>query len=810
MENKTLHMIGNAHLDPVWLWRWQEGFHEAKATFRSALDRIAEYDDFIFTSSSAAFFEWIEQNDAAMFAEIKQRVAEGRIKLVGGWWIEPDCNIPSGESYVRQGLYGQRYFQEKFGKTAKIGYNLDSFGHNGMLPQILKKSGLHSYVFMRPMPGEKALPARLFRWQSDDGSEVTAFRLMFEYLTWGDDVAVHVQRCAEEMGAELDEAMVFYGVGNHGGGPTIQNIESIHALQKAENGYKLLFSDPESYFETVDGKKDLLPVFHGDLQHHASGCYAAHSGMKRWNRETENLLLKTEKFSVAAETLAAQAYPDLSAAWKSLLFNQFHDTMAGTSLESCYEDARDQYGESRSVAARGMNYALQALSWNIGIEPEENMLPVVVFNPNSFSSSFLMEAEFTESAVKDALLLDPQGNAVPYQRIQPHASSNGRARICFTAPLPALGYRVFRLKAGAARGEGTAIALRENGCLSGGSYMENDQIRFSVNPQTGCIDSLYDKKTETEVFCGEAAVPAVMKDESDTWSHDVLSFREQIGVFVPTRVYRTEEGPVRTTIRVESAYGASRLLQDFTIYPGKNAVDVKVSVDWRECREALKLLFPVNVNFPEANYEIPYGVIGKEGNGHEQPMQNWADVSGLTPGRGNISGVAIVNDGKYSAHVYTKEIGLTVLRSPIFAHHNPYVPDDSQTYRYIDHGMQSFSYSIVPHQGTWEEAGVVQKGYELNQRPEVVIETTHAGKLPHEDSFLSVSCDNIVVSALKKAEDGNGYVLRAYECSKKPTDAIISLPLLNTEIKTRFGACEIKTFRITGGQAEEILMTELP
>jgi alpha-mannosidase len=162
MKDKTLHMIGNAYLDPVWLWQWQEGFQAAKATFRSALDRLRESDDFLFTSSSAAIYEWIEHNDPGMFEEIRERIAEGRWEIVGGWWIQPDCNLPDGESLARQGLYGQRYFKEKFGVTARVGYNVDSFGHSGMLPQILKQSGLDCYVFMRPSPQEKGLPGRPF------------------------------------------------------------------------------------------------------------------------------------------------------------------------------------------------------------------------------------------------------------------------------------------------------------------------------------------------------------------------------------------------------------------------------------------------------------------------------------------------------------------------------------------------------------------------------------------------------------------------------------------------------------------------
>jgi alpha-mannosidase len=192
----TLHMIGNAHLDPVWLWQWPEGLQEAKATFRSALDRLDESADFVFTSSSAAIYKWVEENAPDLFAEIRERVAEGRWQIAGGWWIQPDCNLPGGESYVRQGLYGQRYFREKFGVTATVGYDVDSFGHHGMLPQIVAKMGMDSYVFMRPQEHEKELPGRLFWWEADDGSRVLTFRIAYAYTAGGtiDDLDRHIRR----------------------------------------------------------------------------------------------------------------------------------------------------------------------------------------------------------------------------------------------------------------------------------------------------------------------------------------------------------------------------------------------------------------------------------------------------------------------------------------------------------------------------------------------------------------------------------------------------------------------------------------
>src|SRR3989304_6016239 len=218
-KHLKLHVVGNAHLDPVWLWPWTEGFHEVKATFRSALDRMKEYEDFIFIASSAVYYEWIEHNEPQIFEEIQQRVKEGLWLLVGGWWIQPDCNLPCGESFVRQALYGQRYFYKKFGVMATVGYNVDSFGHNGMLPQILVKSGLPDYVFMRPGPSEKELPSPLFWWESDDGSRVLTYRVPFSYATWPSDLEEAIRLCAGQFTPPLGAGVVFFGVGNHGGGP---------------------------------------------------------------------------------------------------------------------------------------------------------------------------------------------------------------------------------------------------------------------------------------------------------------------------------------------------------------------------------------------------------------------------------------------------------------------------------------------------------------------------------------------------------------------------------------------------------------
>lgn len=789
MTKQKLHMIGNAHLDLVWLWQWQEGFQETKATFRSVLDRMNEYDDFVFTSSSALMYEWVENNDPDMFEEIRQRIKEGRWHIVGGWWIQPDCNIPSGESFVRQGLYGQRYFKEKFGVTAKVGYNVDSFGHHAMLPQILKKSGLDYYVFMRPMPHEKGLPGRVFDWESDDGSRVLSYRIPFEYLSWGKDLERHVVRCMTELRNPFNQIMVFYGVGNHGGGPTKENIESIMRLNNDENFPELVFSSPEQFFKEIEQEKLPIPVVHDELQHHASGCYAAHSGIKQWNRQAENKLIAAEKWSALAERLLGQPYPqDFHIAWKNVLFNQFHDILAGTSLEAAYEDARNMHGEAMSIGERGLNYALQKFSWNIDIEQEEGMKPIVVFNPHAWPSQVNVELE-VGGLKEGSVLKDETGKQVAYQTVQSQATALGRSRLSFMADLPPMGYRVYKLYTLPAEERAAIAGIKANDYV-----LENDHLRMEFDPKTGYISQLHDKKAGIDVFQGPAAVPAVMEDRSDTWSHDVTIFQNRIGEFTATSVKRVEHGPIKSVIRVISKYGSSTLVQDFTMYKDLDHVDVKLTVDWREQFKVLKLLFPINLIFTKQTYEIPYGFIERSHNGEEEAGQSWVDMSGIVRQDDSVYGFSLMNDAKYSYSVRNKELGLTVLRSPIYAHHDPVVPSEDGYYSFIDQGIQQFNYRMYPHMGSWETAGTVKKAMELNQRPTAIIETYHAGQLPQKDSFVTVDQDNIIVSAIKKAEDNDDLVIRCYETNRVETKAKIHLPKWNRTIEATFGPCEIKTF----------------
>jgi alpha-mannosidase len=762
-----LHMIGNAHIDPVWLWQWPEGYQEVRATFQSAVDRLDDYPEYVFTCDSSLFFSWVEESDPVLFERIRAHVQSGRFQVIGGWWIEPDCNLPGGESFVRQALYGQRYLHETFGILATTGANIDSFGHNATIPQVLAKSGCDSYVFLRPGPTEKELPAPLFRWESPDGSSVRAYRIPHEYLAPKDDIGEHVETAVGTLPDDGEEWAVFYGVGNHGGGPTIANLEQIRTMG-------LRPSSLRAFFDGVDSRE--LPTVRGELQHHGRGCYTSHSGIKRWNRRAEHLLLRAEKWSAVAASLGVQRYPleELERAWKLLLFNQFHDTLAGTSIAPAYEDARDQLGHASSLATNAFNAAVQSIARQIHVEHEEDIRPVVVFNPHPWPVETVAEIEYTWMRDTGASICDEDGNAVPMQHTRALTTmSSTRARLAFPVELPPLGYRTYRVRPWAHEQQP-------------GAPLENEHLKLEIDPSTGRIASLRLTSTGVDLASPDAKHAVVIDDQSDTWGHGVVAYDTEVGEFACTSVRAIEHGPVRSIVRVESAYGSSTLREDYVVTAGAPYVDVRVAVDWHEPLKLLKLRYPTSVDTDEATYETPYGHLVRPANGDEEPGQSWVDVSG--PDRG----LAVCNDAKYGFDVRGGDIGISAVRSPVWAWHEPRELEEGGDFEYMDLGRQTFNVRLVPHAGDWRAARVARRALELNQPPFALIETYHDGPLPQRKSFGSDGGGNVVITAVKRAQDSDAWVVRAVETAGREADARIEI--LGSTIEARFGANEIKTF----------------
>lgn len=783
---KKLTMIGNAHLDPVWLWNWQEGFQEVKATFKSALDRMEEYDDFVFTCSASQYYEWIEENDLEMFEKIQQRVKEGRWEIVGGWIIQPDCNLPSGESFVRQGLYGQHYFQEKFGLKASVGYNVDSFGHNGSLPQILKKSGMDNYVFMRPMPNEMGISKRIFNWKSKDGSSVKCYRIPYEYCTPPRDLETNTKRLIEELKTD-DHLMMFYGVGNHGGGPTKQNIESIYEMDKDVQFPNMKMGRVDEFFnEQNHVELDVVT----DLQHHASGCYAANSAVKQYNRLAENMLVRAEKYSILANHLLGKKYPlNYKQAWKNVLFNQFHDILAGCSIKSAYRDASYLYGESLAIAQRNENSAIQSISWKIDIPEELEMVPVVVFNPNGFKDNVIVEFEARGYNPNKFQVLDYEGNIIPTQAIKSEATVdiNSQSRILLQVEVEGLGYKTLKLY------KNRVKEVEEKNVKVSSCTLENEFVKYTFDKKSGMLTNVYDKNEQLNILRRDAKL-SIFRDPSDTWSHNIFKFDDYIADMECIEMKVVEMGTVRSTIQVTYKYKDSYICQRFSLYATESNLQVDVNCDWREPSTIVKLIFPVNLNFRSSTYEIPYGYIEKSANGEEEAAQTWIDVSGEHFSNKGMYGLSIINNAKSSYHIDTDEMAMTIIKNSVFAHHDPRKLSEVEDYDYVDHGQHTFKYIVNPHKNTWRGSNTVRLSQRLNQPATSVIETFHKGTLPIEQGNVNISQSNVLLGGLKKAENENLYILRLYESEGISTE--VDVELFGMKFQTRFKPTEIKSFAL--------------
>jgi alpha-mannosidase len=810
-------MVGNAHIDPVWLWRWQDGYAEVKATFRSALDRISEFPGFLFTCAGAFYYRWIEESDPAMFDEIRCRVAEGRWVPVGGWMIQPDCNLPSWESFARQSLLGQRWYLSRFGRAAVVGYNVDSFGHNVQLPQLLTRSGLPFYVMMRPQETEKHLPADTFWWEGLDGSRVLAFRIPINYASWWGEPdpvrqkALDVAAMAQAAGMDF---MCFFGVGNHGGGPTRAALREIEALQKEGTGHEFPFGTPETFFrQALDSGRD-FPVVRGELQHHARGCYSAHSETKALNRRAEQRVVAAEKAASLAARLVGLPWPagKIGRAWEALLFNQFHDVMGGCCIPEAYDDVRELFGQSLAASGEALNASVQALSWAVDTslpgtaplsrdkdwllwEKDDIGSPVFVFNPHSWP----VEARVRVNR-RAASVTDDARRPLPMQMVRASRTHEGELDAYFIGRVPALGWSTFWIH----RDKALPAAHAAPALVPADGVLENGILRVELDPSTGYIARIFDLRSGAEVLGGPGAVPVVI-DESkcDTWAHDTDSFRTEVGRFVAGSVTVMDRGPVVARIRVTSVFGASTLRQDFLLHAGSAVLEVAARLTWLERQRMLKISVPAAVTGPVATWEIAGGAIERPANGEEESGQQWIDVTGTAVG-GARRGLALLNTGKYGSDILGSEMRMTVARSPVAADTGAVRDEDCE---YLDQGIQDFRWALLPHAGGWQEGGVVRAAQELNLPTVRVLETYHAGRLPRTFEGVRISADSVVLTALKRAEDGGAFIARCAETAGRAVRASIDMPLLARSFAADFGPFALRTIRIPDDPEAPIVET---
>jgi alpha-mannosidase len=773
MKGLTIVATGNSHIDMAWLWPWTETVEVVRNTFRSALDLMREYPDLTFTMSSAQAYVWMEEKYPELFREVQQRVKEGRWEIVGGMWVEPDLNLPSGESLVRQVMLGKRYFQQKFGVDVKIGWNPDSFGYNWQLPQIYKKCGMDYFVTQKIYWNDTTkIEHRLFWWEAPDGSRILTY-FPHDYAN-----GIEPPKMAEDLAAYAPplggEMMHLYGVGDHGGGPTRTMLDTVLRLQAPGTVYpKVRFGTAARFFDDLQKRLSGLdvPTVRDELylEYHR-GVQTTQSETKKRIRRSEELLLNAEKFSALA-SLVDYPQDSLERAWKRLLFDEFHDIMPGSGIAQNYVDAKRNLEDVGRAGREALNGAFESIAARV--DTSRPGVPVVVFNPLAWPRTEVIEVEAQLPApAASATVTDLAGKPVDSQMLSMDRSTN-RVRLLVEATTPALGYNTLYVSGSApepAPSKRLEALDESTGANSHYYVLENEFLSVRVDARTGCMVSLLDKRSGTDALapnsCGNLLQTFVDKPKQwDAWNIDA-DFEKQHWDLNQADEVTLSGGPLRAVVHIKNHFQNSTFVREITLLAGAHRVDVKMQAEWHEKHILLKVAFPLSASNDNATFEIPYGSIERpttrrtpaEQAKFEVPALHWADLSDAT------HGFSLLNDSKYGYDAKGNVLRLSLLRSPEW-------PDP-----HADEGHHEFTYSLYPHAAGWREAGTVRRGYELNYPLLPLAVANHQGALPPEHSFLEVTEDNVVVTAVKKAEDDSALVIRFYESAGKKGDVHLLLP----------------------------------
>jgi alpha-mannosidase len=794
LAGAKIDMAGNSHIDAAWLWPRSETIDVVHRTFTTALQLMNEYPNYTFTQSAAQYTEWMADKYPELNAEIKQRVKEGRWEIVGGMWVEPDLNIPGGESLVRQLLVGQRYFQQQYGVTARIGWNPDSFGYNWQLPQIYKRSGMDYFVTQKMHWNDtNQLPFRLFWWESPDGSKV---------LTYFPTDYVHDNVSPTRVSADFAESaqrnpgttemLDLYGIGDHGGGPTRAMLDQgdhwVAASAKADEAVPTMrYGTAQKYFSDVEGKLNPdsptwnydkiakgymappasasggmgVPTWKDELyfEYHR-GVFTSQAAHKRNNRMSEAATLTAEKLASMA-WLAGKPYPaeELTENWKKITFNQFHDLAAGSGIAVIYRDAQKDYTEVFRSDKEVADASLETLSAGIDTRVKSGV-PVLLSNPLAWQRDETVKISVQFPALADGVIIFGEHVPVLMSQVIGQDKAMNRFDVLVRAEdVPSFGYARLDVVNDGERKFVRRVSDLHADQSPNGIVLSNAKLKLSVDTKTGCITSLMALPAKTEFMAASSCGNQLQtyKDtpkQYDAWNVDPGTLD---GPMTPIdhvdSIALVEKGPVRATVRITRTWQASKFTQDISLDAGSDEVLVENTVDWHETHVLLKAAFPLAATSGKATYEIPFGSIERattrdnswEKAKFEVPAQRWADLGD------EHQGVSILNDSKYGYDAVGNTLRLTLLRSPTW-------PDPD-----ADRGVQHFTYAIYPHAGTWKQAETVRRGYELNEPLMAQQVMAHTGTLPAEHSWGSVENRNVTLTAVKKAEDADALVYRMYE-----------------------------------------------
>ncbi len=789
----TLVLDANAHIDCAWLWRYPETIQVAHNTFSSVLDMMDARPDFTYTQSQAHLYWWMENLYPDLFARIKARVADKRWEIIGGMWVEPDCNLISGESWARQLLYGKAYFEKKFGAEVATGWNPDSFGYNWNMPQFYREAGIQAFITQKiGWNDTNMFPYRLFWWEGPDGSRLLTY-FPYDYTNSLTDARQLVDWLRQfDANTGLKKMLLLYGVGDHGGGPTPEMLDQAEYFKTLDIFPTVVYGTGQGYIDWLR-THDLsrLPVWKNELylEYHR-GTATTQANTKKNNRECEILFGEAEQLAALA-ALQGQPYPrrDLLDGWRGILFNQFHDILPGSSIHGVYRDAAELYAASREIGQKVLDHALDALAAPGSTSTAGRTL--MVYNPLAWPRTDLVSVELPAGAADKLAVFDSRGQEIPSQIVaageeipgQQAKSDRFQQRLLFIArEVPATGYALYTLQPRSSAPYATALKASDHS-------LENSRYLLEMDPHSGSIKRLFDKTQQREILRGPGNELQLFKDTPTQWDAWEIALGER---YAPAcrSIKLIENGPVRTVLRVEQDFlkpgvvkdiptpdnPDSYFTQDVILYDGLDRIDFVTCADWWEEHVALKVAFAVNADDSSATFEIPFGTIRRpttrrtdwEKARHEVNMQKWCDLS--DPGKGY--GVTLLNRAKYGGDIRENVMRLTLLRAPVY-------PDPL-----ADRGKHRIEYALLPHQGGWREAGSMRQGYEYNY-PLIVRSLAAApAQEPAGHSFVSVDVPNVILHSIKCHEPlttptpamDRTWILRLFEYAGTACDPVITLP----------------------------------
>jgi alpha-mannosidase len=810
-----VHLVSQSHIDVVWLWRLQETRKKCARTFTTALRLMEEYPEFNFSQSQAYLYQLTRDHYPDVFKEIKQRITEGRWQAIGSMWVEPDCNIPNGESLVRQVVYGKRFFKNELGVDSDILWLPDTFGYSWALPQIMKKSGI-KYFFTTKLTWNDTNPFshNTFWWRGIDGSRVLAHlpAVGLEGTVAPKDIKKSWESYREK--EKSPHTVQTFGYGDGGGGPTPEQLETVRIVKTIVGLPSSSLSTTGQFFKTIEEQAKEFETWTDELylEKHR-GTFTTHGWVKRENRQSEGLLYATELLAVLGMLMGnkgpSRKYPQqqIEQAWKTLLVNQFHDILPGTSIAEAYEDVHKDFAALRATCQAAQSLALSGLIEKESQKKPGRELRFSVFNPLGWERNEYIVLDL-KSSEKSFLITDGTGNPVGYQVL---GRRKGTVEVlCYLEKIPAFSFAQLVVTPSPAKPETPILWKITNRLLETPRY----RVRFDSR---GGISSLHDKTLRRELVAKGARINQFQayKDtpkQWEAWDIEADYTSRPIDLFKFERLRVTEEGPLRATVRLEmKSDNGSRLSQDIRFYHKSPRVDFETSVIWRERQTLLKAAFPLNVKTHTASYEIQFGALQrttKPAESHQKakfevPAQQWADLSEQK------FGVSLLNDCKYGHDAADTTLRLTLLRSPHYPH--PIEPWRLNDDRLTDQGEHLFTYALYPHAKDWRGGETIQRARELNQ-PLIVTPGT-ASSVP---TLLSVSSPGIVIDSIKKAEDSDEVIVRLHEAHGQSLKTTLTfglradaasecdlmeqdpepLKIARTKLSLKFSPYEIKTLKV--------------